>query len=66
MCGSSFQLLKMFKQTFNLGRRQKGRVEGLELNPLMKTPESQLTAEQLSTKKTCTYQKRYPTPRDKW
>ena len=33
--------------------------------PLMKTPKSQLTAEQPSTKKTGTYQKRYSTSKDR-
>ena len=37
----------------------------LSLPSLTKTPKSQLPAEQLSTKKTGTYQKRYSTSKDK-
>ena len=44
---------------------QDGGVEGPELTfPLVKTPKSQLMAEQPSTKKTGTYQKRYSTSKE--
>ena len=47
------------------GWSQDGDTEGRELTASMKAPKSQLTAEQPLTKITETYQKRYPTAKDK-
>ena len=47
------------------GWSQDGDTEGRELTASVKAPKSQLTAEQPLTKITETYQKRYPTAKDK-